>query len=177
VRADAARRRFAKDPTGAISALEELREKFAPSPSVLHALCLLYSAAGDDPKARVVGEEALRLAFARGNVQLAADVVEALLAHVSELGLTKEQLFSSAEALRRAARARSAATLYELVLTADAGEGRAVKGMLQCAEMLEREGDPRSAVRVYDFLLARCPSSPLADFARQARAEAARKAE
>ena len=65
--------------------LEELREEYAPSPHVLHALCLMRIEAGKIASAIELAREALPLCFQRGHLLFAAELIRALWAEVRSL--------------------------------------------------------------------------------------------
>lgn len=172
-RAEEARRRFGQDPAGAIASLEELRATHAPSPQVLHALCLLLYQSGRAAEALAVAREAIPVCLERGSALLAAEIFRHAAANLKELDLGRDHLLLIASVLLKSGGLGHAANLYASVLRAEPAERRAVKGLLQVADLKQREpaGVPE-AIKIYRYLLHRCPDSPLADDMRRGLAEA-----
>lgn len=175
-RADEARRRFAQDPAGAIASLEELRVACAPSPQILHALCLMQAQAGRKDAALATARKALPLCLERGNLRPAAEIFRALAPQMADLGLNREQTLGIASAFVKMNDLGFAAHTYGEVVRMDAGERRAIKGLMQIADARLR--DPQGideAIKIYKFLLQRCAASPLADDMRRGLEEAERR--
>lgn len=168
--------RSAQDPVAATAALEELRTAYAPSPQVVAALCILQSRAGETEEALRLAGEALPLAFERGHSFLAVDIFKALRAHVAKLDLNREQILIIAGAAATKGDLSTAGEAYSMILVKDAGEIRAVKGLLQVAERVLREkNNPEVALRVYRFLEQKCSGSPLAEEISRGIAQAERR--
>ncbi len=175
-RAEAARQRFAQDPTGAIADLEEMRAGHAPNPQVLHALCLSLYQSGRAEEALAVAREAMPICFERGHVTLAADIFRFAATQLKDLGLERDQLLMIASVLLKGGHPGHAANLYATILRSDASERRAVKGLLQVADLKQRDpAGVSEAVRIYRFLLQHCAASPLADDMRRGLADAESK--
>jgi len=69
-----------------------------------------------------------------------------------------------------------AAKAYSTVIAADAGEPRAVKGLLNVADRIARETQNlEAAAKVYRFLVERCPLSPLMEHIRLGLGEVERR--
>jgi hypothetical protein len=171
LRVDSIVERFGRDPAGALRALEELRESFAPHPQVLAALCLCRHRNGETAEAVRLAQAVLPLCFDRGHVQLAAQLYKQLRHEVDQLGLNREQILTLAEALLKKGDLVGAGAAFSTAIARDPGENRAVKGLLQVAELYIGQRDrPDAALKVYDYLLKHCPESPLAGYAREGRA-------
>jgi hypothetical protein len=172
-RAEEARRRFATDPAGAIASLEELRASHAPNPQILHALCLSLYQSGRADDALAVAREAMPICLGTGHVTLAADIFRFAAAHLKELGLDRDQLLAIASVLLKGGHPGHAANIYATILRVDAGERRAVKGLLQVADQKQRDpAGVSEAVKIYRYLLQHCAGSPLADDMRRGLADA-----
>ena len=168
--------RYTQDPVAATSALEDLRTSYAPSPQVIAALCLCHSRTGETAEALRLAGEALPLAFERGHSYLAVDIFKALRAHVGKLDLNREQILTIAGAAATKGDLSTAGEAYSMILVKDAGEIRAIKGLLQVAERVLREkNNPEVALRVYRFLEERCSGSPLAEYISRGIAQAERR--
>jgi hypothetical protein len=168
--------RFAQDPVAASSALEDLRTSYAPSPQVIAALCICQSRAGETDEALRLAGDALPLAFERGHSYLAVDIFKALRAHVGKLDLNREQILTIAGAAATKGDLSTAGEAYSMILVKDAGEIRAIKGLLQVAERVLREkNNPEVALRVYRFLEQRCSGSTLAEEISRGIAQAERR--
>jgi hypothetical protein len=171
--AAAARTKFATDRDGAIRDLEALRPGHAPSPPVLHALCLCLQEAGRVPEAVAVAREAVPLALARGEVAIAADTFVAVWKHARELGLDRAQIDIVGSALAKAGDLGHAVSAYGLALTMDPTDRKAIKGLLQIADRrLHEERRPADAARIYTFLLQYASGGPFAEDMKRGRAEA-----
>jgi hypothetical protein len=69
-----------------------------------------------------------------------------------------------------------AAKAYSNVIAGDAGEARAIKGLLQVADrLLNEKSSPEGAVKVYSYLMQHCAASPLVEFIRDGLEQAERK--
>ena len=175
-RVDEAQRMMEQDPSRAISMLEELRSSHAPHPLILHALCLMRQGAGHLVEALEVAREALPLCFERGSLIPAAEIFRALAASVKELGLNRDQILSIAAALAKAGDLGTAAQTYAGIVRLDAGERRAIKGLLQIADLkMQDPARTGEAEKIYRFLMQHCASSPLADDMRRGLEEAQRR--
>jgi hypothetical protein len=168
--------RFAQDPVAATSALEELRSSYAPCPQVTAALCLCHGRTGETDEALRLAGEALPLAFERGHSFIAVDIFKALRAHVAKLDLNREQILIIAGAAATKGDLSTAGEAYSMILVKDAGEIRAMKGLLQVAERILREkNNPEVALRIYRFLEQKCSGSPLAEDISRGIAQAERR--
>jgi hypothetical protein len=175
-RVDEAQRMMEQDPSRAISMLEELRSSHAPNPLILHALCLMRQGAGHLVEALEVAREALPLCFERGNLVPAAEIFRALAASVKELGLDRDQILSLAATLVKMGDLGTAVQTFAGVVRLDAGERRAIKGLLQIADLkMQDPARTGEAENIYRFLLQNCASSPLADDMRRGLEEAQRR--
>jgi hypothetical protein len=173
---EAALQRFPQDPDGAISALEDLNESFAPHPHVLEALAVCLHRRGRIEEALGVARRALPLCFERGHSYFAAEIFREMRQHMAELKLNREQVLTVAAALAKQDDLSGAAKAYSNVIAGDAGEGRAIKGLLQIADrLLNEKSNPDAAVKVYRYLMQHCAASPLVEFIRDGLEQAERK--
>lgn len=164
-RVDAALRRFAVDPESALSALRDLNSSFAPHPHVIQALAICLYRAGQIEPALKAAREALKLCFDRGHSLRAAEIFLEMRPHLEQLGITREQLLTLALALDKRSDLSGAAKAYSAVIRLDAGESRAIKGLLQVADRILREkSKPAAAAKVYRYLLQHCSASPMLEF-------------
>jgi len=173
---DAARRidpilkRFKQDPDGALRALDDLSESFAPHPQVLVALCVCRHRNGDVERAVHLAQTVVPICFERGHVQLAAQVFKQLRRESEHLGLNREQILTIGDALLKKGDLAGSGAAYSTAIGRDPGETRAVKGLLQIAGVYMNErGKPEAALKAYDYLLKHCSDSPLAEFMREGR--------
>jgi hypothetical protein len=158
-------KRFQTDPQGALGALEDLRQAFAPHPQVLVALCVCRHRTGAIDESVKLAQTVVPMCFDRGHVQLAAQVYKELRREVEQLGLNREQVLIVADALLKKGDLAGAGAAYSTVVGIDPGEPRAVKGLLQVAEgYLHVRSKPDHAIKVYEYLLKHCADSPLAEF-------------
>jgi len=172
---EAAQARFVRDPDGAIRDLETLRRDFLPHPQVLHALALCLHRNGNDELALDVAEEAIPLSIERGQARFAAELFKTMRAHLDRLDLAPDTLIAIGGALSRSEEWVAAAKAYSTILSADARDVRAIKGMLRIAEgILERRENPEAALKIYRFLSKRCSESPLADYIQRGLVETER---
>jgi hypothetical protein len=154
---EAALQRYPRDPDGAISALEGLNESFAPHPHVLEALAVCLHRRGRVEEALGVAKRALPLCFERGHSYLAAEIFREMRQRLAELKLTREQMLTIAAALAKQDDLAGAAKAYSNVIAGDAGEARAIKGLLQVADrLLNEKSSPDGAVKVYSYLMQHC---------------------
>ncbi len=175
-RVDDAWRRFPEDPQGAISVLRELRTSHAPNPPILQALCLMYKKAGQPGFAIEVAKEVLPTCFERGHIGPATEIFRILIANYTQLSLTRDQTLAIAANLLKTGEVNVAAQTFGTVLRSDAGERRAIKGLLQVADLkLQDPAGAAAAVKIYKFLLQHCSSSPLAEDMRRGLDEAERR--
>jgi hypothetical protein len=175
-RVEEAKRRFTQDPQGAVSMLEELRASCAPSPPVLHSLCLLYKQAGQPGLALEVACEALRLCFERGHLSPATEIFRAFFSNFTELSLSMDQILAIANNLLKTGESNLAAKTYGAVVRSDPSERRAIKGLLQIADLkLQDRAGAADAVKIYKFLLQHASSSPLAEDMQRGLDEAGRR--
>jgi len=169
--------RFEQDPEATIRALEDLRDRFAEHPLVLHALCILKEKDGDIEGSFKVAGSAIPLFMARGNLRLAAEVFHVHMNRAADLGLDRDVILELANQLRQLRFFDSAARAYTLILEQDPTETKAIKGMLQVAEgHMHHHNDPGEARGIYQYLIRHCGSSPLAEFMHQGLTEAERRA-
>jgi len=169
-------RRFANDPRGALSALRDLHDSFAPHPHVLQALSLCLYRAKQQEAALELATRALPLCLERGHALLAAEIFREMNRHIDRLRLNREQLLMIAGTLARHDDLGAAARAYSTVIGRDPGEQRAIKGLLQVADrVLHERSNPAGAAKVYRYLLAHCAASPLAQFMTDGLAAAERK--
>jgi hypothetical protein len=168
--------RSTQDPVAATAALEELRSSYAPCPQVVAALCVLQSRTGETEEALRLAGEALPLAFERGHSFIAVEIFKTLRAQVAKLELNREQILIIAGAAATKGDLSTAGEAYSMILVKDAGELRAVKGLLQVAERILREkNNPEVALRIYRFLEQKCSGSPLAEDISRGIAQAERR--
>jgi hypothetical protein len=168
--------RSTQDPVAATAALEDLRTSYAPCPQVVAALCILQSRAGETDEALRLAGEALPLAFERGHSFIAVDIFKALRAQIAKLDLNREQILIIAGAAATKGDLSTAGEAYSMILVKDAGELRAVKGLLQVAERILRDkNNPEVALRIYRFLEQKCSGSPLAEDISRGIAQAERR--
>lgn len=175
-RIEAAMRRFEIDPESTISALQDLNTSFAPHPHILQSLTLALYRTGHVEPAIEAALQAIPMCFARGHSFLVAELFRELKPHLDRLGLDREQLLIIAGALEKKDDLANAAKAYATVIGVDAGETRAIKGMLQVADkILQEKHKPDAAAKVYRYLLKHCSSSPLAEYMRLGLEDAERK--
>jgi hypothetical protein len=168
---------FAQEPEAALTALRDLRANYAPSAQIAGALAICLSRRGDKEEGLALACEALPLAFERGHSHLAADVFKEFKEHVERLALNREQILTIAAAATAKGDLSTGGEAYSMILTKDAGEVRAVKGLLHVAERIVRETrKPAVAIRVYRFLDQHCGSGPFAESIRRGLEEAERRA-
>jgi hypothetical protein len=159
--------RFNQDPQAALSALEDLRESYAPHPHVLWALTVCRPRAGDVDGAFEMSGPAMSLCLERGHTHLAADIFKELRQNAKRLGLNREQLLTVAAAAAGRKDFSTAGEAYSMILGKDPGDARAIKGMIQVGEgFLREKSNAEMAARAYRFVIRRCGDSPLAEFAR-----------
>ncbi len=167
-RVAAARQRYESDPAGAVAELEALRGAHAPNPYLLHGLCMLKHAAGDEAAVLSLAGEGIRSCLVVGEVELAAEIFRLAMAQHAQMQLSQEEILTLAGAYKPMGDLRSAARVYALVIHAAPKETRAIKGLLQVAEMMQRETDElEAAAKIYRFLLDRCADSPLAIYMQE----------
>ncbi len=165
------------DAAALVAALRELDETFLPHPSVRQALALVLVAAGRQQEALEVAREAIPSCMKTGNVAGAALMYEALLPSGETFGLAKEQIVALGDALKSMKRHTGAVKIYAGVLTSNAGDVKAMKGMIAVAQILSQQPETAAtAARIYDHLISHCPDSPLLDFVNAERAKLERKA-
>jgi hypothetical protein len=165
------------DATAFAGALRELDDAFLPHPAVRQALSLALVAAGRQQDAVAVARDAIPLCITSGNVAAAALIYEALLSSGDTFGLTKEQTIALGDALKSMKRSAGAVEVYAGVLRSNAGDVKAMKGMIAVAQVLSQQKETAAeAVRIYDYLVTHCPGSPLLDFVNAERAKVERKA-
>jgi len=170
--------RAERDTTGAIRALEDLYDSYAPHPQVIWGLCVCRARSGDTEKAIRLAGEALPLCFDRGHTHLAADIYKELRAHVKRLDLDREKILAIAAALASKDDLGPAGEAYSSVICKDSTEMRAIKGLLQIGQtLLDRASHPEAAVKVFRFLRDRCGASPLGEFIEQGLEQAERAEE
>lgn len=170
--------RFARDPTGAVTALEDLRDSYAPHPQVLWALCVCRQRMGETEKALELSGPALALCFERGHSQLAAELFKELRSQAGRLNLGREEILTIGAAATKKGDYATAGEAYSMVITKDAGEMRAVKGMIKIAELFAGQpaGAP-TAAKIYRFLLQHCADTPLAEFIHRGLEDVERRLE
>jgi hypothetical protein len=174
-RVDELERRYETEPQGAVQALEELREGYAPHPLILHGLCILYFRTGRESASLEIAREALPLCLERGTLKLAAEIFALHLPHADEFHLHRDAALVLADTLRKSESLAAAEEAYVQMLATDSGERRAVKGLLQVAEAHLNESAPERARRIYLLLLEKSGSSPLAMYMQQGLEEAERR--
>jgi hypothetical protein len=167
--------RLPTEPDAVRVALEELHTSFASHPHVMMALTVCRYRAGEADGALELAREALPLCFERGHSHLAAEIFRELRPVMDQLDLNRDQVLTIARCLVDMDDLANAAKAYSAVLNTDAGEIRAIKGLLKVADdILHQKERPQAAARVYRFLLERCGSSPLAEFMQRGLEEAER---
>ena len=172
-RVEAALRRFALDPDGALSALKDLNETFAPHPHVLQAYANCLYRTNHTDVAVELARRALELCFERGHTQLVAGLFTTMYRDLERLGLDREQLLSVAASLERTDDLPGAARAYSTVIGEERGSVRAIKGLLQVADrILNERSHPAAAQKVYRYLLEHCSDSPLREYITQGLAAA-----
>jgi hypothetical protein len=174
-RVDELAERFSADPDGAIGALMDLREQYAPNPQVLHMLSLCLLRAGHIEDSLNVAVEALPLCLNRGAIRLASELYAAHLRNADRLGLGPVVVLAIADELRRLGDLPAAERAYMKVLEANPRESRPLKGLLQLAETHLHDSEYAEAARVYEALLERCGDSPFAAHMQEGLAEARRR--
>ena len=175
-RVDQIMERAAQDPASVIAALVDLRENYAPVAQVLGALAICRHRNGETDEALQLASEALPLAFERGHSHLAADIFKEFKPQVARLNLNREQILTIAAAAATKGDLSAAGEAYSMILVKDAGEMRAITGLLQVAERILREKNaPAVAIKVYRFLHQRCAATPLAEHISQGLEEAERR--
>jgi len=174
-RVEAAMKRFNLEPEIAVSAIEELRNSFAPNPHVLQALAICKYRLGHVEEALQIANRALPLCFDRGQVQLGARLFSELRPHMDQLNLDSERILFIATTLAKADDLAGAAKAYSALISIDPDDDAAVKGLLQVAEIiLHKKGKPEAAAKVYGYLMQHCSTSPLVEFMSQGLEEAER---
>ena len=168
-------RRLTVDPEGALAALAELNETYAPNPLVLHRLCLALAGRGRQVESLEVAREAIPLCLERGALRLAADIFAAHQDRSDAFGLNRDTALNLAQDIRHHGDLAAAEQAFRSVVDHDRGERRAVKGMIQVAEDHLQRSDYAEAQRIFRFLLDRCGDSPLAMHIRDGLAEAERR--
>lgn len=127
---------------------------------MLHALVMARHLAGQTDKAVEVAREAFPLCFQRGNIVLAAEMFRALWKQLQALRFNRDQILAIGGALVKMGDLKYATSTYAVVIRMDAGEKRAIKGLLQIADLnLQPGGAPDEAVKIYKYLLQNCPNS------------------
>jgi len=175
-RVEAAVKRFTTDPAGAISALWDMSKDYAPHPHVMESLAVCLHRSGDIEAAIEMANKALPLCFERGHSYLAARIFREMRKQMARLSLDREQILLIAAALNKMGDLSGAAKAYSSVIETDAGEARAVKGLLQLAGRISAETThAAAAVKVYGYLVERCPNSPLVEYMREGLEQAERK--
>lgn len=164
-RVDAILSRQTDDPAAALVALESLDESYAPNAHVAGALCICHQRGGNTERAFELAENAFDLSLRAGHTHLAADVFRELRPQADRLKLNLDQVLSIAGAAGTKGDLATAAQAYSMILQKDAGEMRAIKGLLQVAERIRREkNNAAAALKVYLFLQQHCAASPLIEF-------------
>jgi hypothetical protein len=174
-RVDALARRFDAEPEGVIKELMDLRDQCAPNPQVLHFLSLCLLRAGHIESSLNVALEALPLCLGRGAIRLASELFAAHLRNADRMGLAPDVVLNIADELRRLGDLPASERAYMKVLGADAGENRALKGLLQLAENRLQAQSYAEASRIYEVLIERCENSPFAVHMHEGLAEARRR--
>jgi len=165
------------DSTALAAALRELDGTFLPHPSVRQALAVALVAAGRQQEALDVAREAIPSCMKTGSVAAAALIYEALLPSGETFGLAKEQIVALGDALKSMKRYTAAVKVYAGVLSSNAGDVKAMKGMIAVAQTLSQQQETAAtAARIYGHLISHCPGSPLLDFVNAERAKLDRKA-
>jgi hypothetical protein len=168
--------RATQDLASAIAALTDLRGSYAPNAQVIGSLAICHHRNGDIDEAVQLASEALPMAFERGHSHLAADIFKEFKPQLARLNLNREQILTVATAAAAKADLSAAGEAYSMILVKDAGEMRAVKGLLQVAERILREKDaPAVAIKIYHFLNQRCAGTPMAEHINQGLEEAERR--
>ncbi len=162
--------------SGGAAALEQLRDAFAPNPSVLHALAIAYAQDGRRADALAVAREAIPLCVRSGSPVLAAEIAVVLRDAMDAAGITADQAMMFAESLRGAKKRDHAAALYGTLLMVRPVNNRVVKGALQTAQDIVAGGDAKASLALYEQLMECSVGTPLHEFVRDSRAEALRKA-
>jgi hypothetical protein len=174
-RVEAAMKRFALDPDGALSALQDLNESFAPHPHVLQTYATCLYQVNHTDMAIEIAREALALCFQRGYTKLAAVILTTMHRDLDRLGFDREQLLMVAGSLEHTDDLAGAARAYSTVIGEDCSSVRAIKGLLQVADrILNERQHPAAALKVYRYLMEHCSDSPLRDYMTQGVAAAER---
>jgi hypothetical protein len=166
-------KRFPKDPYGALAALKELYQSFAPHPNVMQALAICLYRTDQREPAIELANRALPLCLERGYFHLGAGIFTEMKRELDRLKLDRNQLLLIASSLIRMDDLAAAAKAYSAVIGGHPEETRAIKGLLQVAEQIMNQR-PEAAAKVYRYLLEHCASSPLAEFMTRGLAEAER---
>ncbi|MFQ5719125.1 MAG: hypothetical protein ACE5IK_06220 [Acidobacteriota bacterium] len=160
--------RFETDPAAGLAEITALRDRHAPHPQILHALCLMTHRLGRDDQAASLAATSMPLFFERGTLALATEVFETIQPSIASLALDGAQTLALANALARAGHRASAAGIYAAVLRDHPDETRAIKGLMQIADVrLRDDRQPDDAARIYRFLLDTCAESPLTEYMRE----------
>jgi hypothetical protein len=175
-RVEAAMKRFNLEPESAVSALQDLRDTFAPDPHVLQALAICMYRLGHIEEALEFANRALPMCFDRGQAKLGARLFSELRPHMGRLDLDSERILFIATTLANEDDLAGAAKAFSALISIDPDETAAVKGLLQVAEdILHKKGKPEAAAKVYRYLMQHCSTSPLVEFMDQGLEEAERQ--
>jgi len=163
-----ASRRFASDPDGAIAGLEDVSERHAPHPQILHALCMLSHKAGHSDRAMEHARAALPLCLERGAFPLAGEIFRTFWEERANLELKREHKLQLAALFLRSGELAYSANTFALLLQDDPTDARAVKGVMQVSEkFLKERNQPADALKLYEFLLKVASDSPLAEYIQE----------
>ena len=163
-----ASRKFPTDPDGAIAVLEDVNERHAPHPQILHALCMLCHKAGRNDLAAEYARTAIPLCVDRGALPLAGEIFRALWGVRGTLGLKRDHKLQIAALFLRSDELTYAANTFALVLRDDPNDARAIKGIMQVAErFLKGRSESAEAAKLYAYLLKVAPDSPLVEYIQQ----------
>ncbi len=168
-------RLFETDPTRAIGDLEEFEKREGSNPVVLSALSRLKLQSGEETEAVELARRAISYSLHVGAQKPAAETFRAFSDRIDQLDLGSEEILRIAGTLRSLDDLDAAADAYCWLVQRNEGGSDPVKGLVQVAESYMQRRNPSRALVCYDFLLQECPESPLMDYVREEREEAARK--
>jgi hypothetical protein len=172
---DELERRLTVDPEGALAALAELHESYAPNPLIMHRLCIALATHGHRAESLELAREAIPLCLERGALRLAAEIFAQHQDRPDAFPLNRDTVINLAQDMRRHGDLAAAEHAFRNVIDRDRGERRAVKGIIQIAEDQLQLSEYAEAQRLFRFLLDHCGDSPLAVHIQDGLAEAERR--
>jgi hypothetical protein len=158
--------RGARDPAGALIALEDLVTRHPTNPAVAAARARLLRANGRTDAAVDEAGRAVRLALAGGAAPIAADVFRAFADDARRLGLEPDLLERLARFLLHSHDFASAAWCWRAHAAASPVQAASERGLAGVIQAAEHEGQLETALRLIDMFLADHGESPLADALR-----------